>query len=125
MKRKQKEPNSVISLKHKIDKYFSAPDRASWKIGQQLCHQYRIDYWVIIANHYSAGQRRSPRGQLSQLRSKLIRTPVAYSCFRLHQKDTTLGLFNPYRRVYQPNGYATRVKITFKNKKDAKSARSK
>ncbi len=32
----------------KIENYFKSKDREMWKLGQKLCHQYRINYHFIV-----------------------------------------------------------------------------
>lgn len=42
-KRQKMERKALCS---KIQEYFDSPDKEMWKLGRQMCHQYRINYWV-------------------------------------------------------------------------------
>src|SRR5690349_20961752 len=39
---------SLSSIKEAIQKYFDSFDPEMWKLGQRLCHTYRICYYVLV-----------------------------------------------------------------------------
>jgi len=42
----------------KIESYFNSPDKEMWKLGQRLCHELRVDYFVQAhATQFKLGEK--------------------------------------------------------------------
>lgn len=100
-----------IPLMHfRIELYFTSEDKQSWKLGQKLCHQFRIPYYIATK------ERRvwtTTKGYIL----KIVKETMKMSIHKMKKNNSHIQLYNPYRKVkYKGNVYLRKIMFVRKVK---------
>lgn len=76
-----------MTQKEYIEEYFKTDDKALWRIGQLLCHELRIDYYVYV--------------WYSPFATRISLMPKRYTFFPENYEGTGDVNLNVYKHVYK------------------------